>query len=604
MSSIQLTKELLDTFIGTTKQRTATLHATHTLAASVFGTLALFWHIPTSINHPLHRVLGRTAFILISGNSTSTQTTTLALRHTPNITCGVHPLGEWGGLVSAGSGVLALGEYAWPMCRLETVERDAARGLAAQYAQLVPLLGGDAMPLVVFTREAGRPFYLVVSGAAAGGADSGFASVAAVRLAEAGAGAAEDWAPGAAVQHWAEYDVLGSALCSEEGEEEDPGPYVVLHGVWAQDTEAGPAMGRVGVPPDPPASTQWALELVAGTHQPGGGGGGGGSPALHQLYREIGRLDDCHAAWAHAKPWQASLSGSALAGHREQFGRLLDALLGAGAGASASSGGASPGAAQDEDGFPRRPDVDFGDRLWLLAAEHARDADDLGEILAAVAEALESGVLQPVLRCQNQCPVACELRRALAAPETAADAAAQLDAWAAPPHVFRVFAELGWEKLRADIGHWLASAQLGLAGAQLGPAGSDLGSTSHLRSLARAAELWWLAREAVPGLPPAFVRQAVVGTLAWLAANTDGGGGGELRAMVALPMYSREVLDFTHALATAAGPAQYAVQGVGPGGHGRRSTLLTRTPAQVDAHFALPVDAEDERYSCFEAILY
>ncbi|KAJ2821502.1 hypothetical protein FBU31_004882, partial [Coemansia sp. 'formosensis'] len=185
--SIQLTKGLLSAFVDSASDKAhQTLSANNTLTPLVFANSALLWLVPSYVNHPLRRVLGlSTSFIVISAHvPEKADQPRLTLSPTQNVVCGTDPLATWSSLASAADGFRAMSQYSydWGIQKLEPLDRNRARMLTAQYAQILPELCRDvydqeqgdearaselALPMLVFTREieqvaAKRPFYLAV----------------------------------------------------------------------------------------------------------------------------------------------------------------------------------------------------------------------------------------------------------------------------------------------------------------------------------------------------------------------------------------------------------------------------------------------------------
>ncbi|KAJ2308557.1 hypothetical protein IWW55_000367 [Coemansia sp. RSA 2706] len=482
--TIQLTRGLLNTFLGSAQSKSQATLGASTLTPFVFANTALLWLVPASVNHPLRRVLGlSTAFILITSAAESAGRE-LKLQRTRVVSSGAKPLASWQALAASeadGVGRLADCGFEWGVQRMQPVDRNQARELTAQYAQILPELRRDAeaaLPMLVFTQEidrARRPFYLVVFSpespamfanvAALRTRDQSMPSQESVRLLEQAAGDAR-------VQHWAEYELLGSPAQAEESAVDgfrhsgaDTGiaesacgselsvslaasmSYVVLHGIWDSASRSRDGDCTVDLPPAPALSAQWVLELVSVplAQEPDA------SRRLAELAMEIQRLEAWCASWTAgvrwveaapsgespvtgAHPWQAADTGSRrnsadntttidesqmhvdaqspLAQHRQQFGQRVDAFIDA---AIYNTRGASPRAqARDalDDELPARGGLDFGERLWNLA-HHARDDDDLAEALAAVAEALETRKLQPFVHHDNQTPLAQVVRQTL-----------------------------------------------------------------------------------------------------------------------------------------------------------------------------------------------
>ncbi|KAJ2688479.1 hypothetical protein IWW39_002170 [Coemansia spiralis] len=415
--SIQLTKGLLSAFVESASGKARqTLSTDNTLTPLVFANSVLLWLVPSYVNHPLRRVLGlSTPFIIISAlASERPEQPKLSLSPTRNVVCGTDPLAIWSSLASAADGVRAMSQYShdWSIQRLEPLDRNQARMLTAQYAQILPeLCRGDcdhehgddrttelALPMLVFTREieqvaAKRPFYLAVFSP---NSPSDFANVIAIRHAgsQASAGAQSlsernGMTRYSTVQHWAEYDLLGSPAYSTELIKDDdarflaglsarsaPGgqpnhpdidrmdlddsgetesvsseclsastSFVTLHSVWAVEPKDGNCI--VNIPPLPTSSAQWMLELVSTplALEPEA------NKSLKALGMEIKRLETWCACWMSGTkwvdtsrkdgdtfslhPWQAlerhhkgdAGASSRLSRHRELFGKRVDEFL-------------------------------------------------------------------------------------------------------------------------------------------------------------------------------------------------------------------------------------------------------------------------------------
>ncbi|KAJ1724109.1 hypothetical protein LPJ53_001571 [Coemansia erecta] len=419
--SIQLTTELLHTFVQNARRRAEqTLSTQQTLAASVFGTTAHFHLVPGQVSHPLRRILGLTTeFILVSAPTPSAD---LHLRRVHSLACGAPPLATWRGLAAGSDEKIAdmavAYAYAWDIQRLAPLERDQARGLAAQYAQILPALeatgGAGVLPMVVFTREYGAdaaaerpPFYLVVF---APDTSDAFANVVAVRCSDRrhrqdapvalDAGGEE----AGRVAHWAEYDVLGSpvqdgaageadaallALVKNGDDDDDDDDdsasvlsaalapstsYAVLHGVWeaeARSTASAPLPLPLPLPPRPPASTQWVLELLSTPVARDAEAGA----SLRRLHLELRRLETWCAAWAAGTEWAGGPVGS----HEWQAGGRGSGQAGGSQGDTETIDEAGDALERHRVRLGRRID-DFIDRAAAGCAPPEDDADaDAGE---------------------------------------------------------------------------------------------------------------------------------------------------------------------------------------------------------------------------------
>ncbi|KAJ2753473.1 hypothetical protein IWQ56_006610, partial [Coemansia nantahalensis] len=173
----QLTSGLLATLVENAQAKAQqTLATGGTLTPFVFAGTSLLWYVPPAVSHPLRRVLGLSRpFILITAAAAGS--TTLAMQRSTSVVSGAEPLAEWTSLASGPDGLSAVGRYGfeWGVQRLEPLDRNKARILTAQYAQVLPELRGRSdgvaleLPMAVFTREVEQmsldaPFYLVVFG--------------------------------------------------------------------------------------------------------------------------------------------------------------------------------------------------------------------------------------------------------------------------------------------------------------------------------------------------------------------------------------------------------------------------------------------------------
>ncbi|KAJ2084291.1 hypothetical protein GGI16_007134, partial [Coemansia sp. S142-1] len=247
--SIQLTKGLLSAFVDSAGVKACqTLSADSTLTPLVFANSVLLWLVPSYVNHPLRCVLGlSTSFIIISAHaSEKSDQPKLTLSSTQNVVCGTDPLATWASLASAADSFRAMSQYSydWAIQKLEPLDRNRARMLTAQYAQILPELCRDAydqeqdddrastlaLPMLVFTREieqvaAKWPFYLAVFSPST---PSDFANVIAVKHtgSQANTGTLNlsernNATSYSTIQHWAEYDLLGSPAQSTEALKDD-----------------------------------------------------------------------------------------------------------------------------------------------------------------------------------------------------------------------------------------------------------------------------------------------------------------------------------------------------------------------------------------------
>ncbi|KAJ2395531.1 hypothetical protein GGI05_001538 [Coemansia sp. RSA 2603] len=650
--SIQLTTELLHTFIEKANRRAEqTLSERQTLTASVFGTTAHFHLVGAQINHPLRHILGlSTEFILVSAHTPSAD---IKLRPVHSLTCGAPPLATWRGLASrVDEKVVDAAKYAyeWDAQHLVPLDRNQARALAAQYAQILPALEAkeeetDVLPMIVFTREYGvdanvPPFYLGIFAPDAQQEDA-FANVVVIRCAEQRHrqdmpvmldGASEDTQR---MAHWAEYDVLGSPAQSEmtgetdaallalskDNEDDDTTSmlsavltpstsYAVLHGVWEAETRNG---AKIQLPPRPPASTQWVLELLSTPVTRDAEASG----TLRRLHLELRRLETWCAAWASSEAWDGGPVGShewqrdvpvgsqndtetideagdALERHRVQLGRRIDMFI------DQAAGGCIPDDDADEveEGVTvQRRALDFVEQLWQLA-QHAHDTADLAEMLAAVGEALDTRALQPAVHRENGAPLA-QMLRATLAEEAEAQVArnrldAQLDRWI-DEQPLEAFVHMGAAKLTSDLRHRLVAGRLVtprqvdvfLSDASKDEPLQPMQVADRLRCLLRVLEAHALVVRAAPGLPrthAAQVAEAVLDHFGSRAAHYE-----DLRINLCLPVYSLDAQDFAASVVDAFDPARYAV------GAGRALVMMTTTPAMVDRHFAADDDnVEDE----------
>ncbi|KAJ1725918.1 hypothetical protein LPJ61_005550 [Coemansia biformis] len=444
--------------------------------------------------------------------------------------------------------------------------------------------------------------------------------------------------------------------------------YAVLHGVWRSEVRGGSCVAAL--PPAPQPSAQWILELLSMplTREPGA------SKPLPALHMEIGRLEEWCKCWMAGERWAASQTGGpdvfrlhpwqecpgaakrgeggdhtetldessmavysgaaesgagALERHRTEFGAKIDAFIDASIydtrGSTALGRQGRAGGVYVLEGFPLREGLDFTERLWNLA-HHAYDDTDLSEAVAAVAEGLETRKLQPFIHHGNKSSLAQVIRQALqmAQATTLVDEeaereriAGQLDLWI-DEQPLDPFVHSGLHKLRADFWFYFVSGHLATP-RQVEPyldmEQEPAQLVARFQLLLRVLEVWWLLRQAVPGMPRQFASQVVgalldhFATALPAAARHDGGdddddeasGGGAryedpLRIIAFLPMYSSEVQDFVATVAGGFDPARYtATATVAQGGgaeqdaaqHARYSLRhMSATPGLVDQHFA------------------
>ncbi|KAJ1954647.1 hypothetical protein GGI12_005743, partial [Dipsacomyces acuminosporus] len=345
--AIQLTRALLSTFVENAAIKAqATLSTSGTLTPSVFGKTALLWLIPPHVSHPLRSVLGlSTAFILITAyTQDSPEYLKLALERSATLTCGAEPLTSWSSLATPGENIAALSQYAYGWGsghRLEPLDRNKARILTTQYAQILPALKAEeddaALPMLVFTKEIAElddpmpPFYLAVFSPST---PFEFASVIALKnkgmhtptedinMCEQPASEESKKTPSQKLQHWVEYDLLGSPLQADDafrelqndGVREDvdsesashllskiaasaSSSFVILRGIWSSEPKED--VKAVELPPNPPTSAQWMLELVS-TQLPLEPEA---SKSLKSLLMEIKRLEAWCERWALGSDW-------------------------------------------------------------------------------------------------------------------------------------------------------------------------------------------------------------------------------------------------------------------------------------------------------------
>ncbi|KAJ2225312.1 hypothetical protein H4R99_002988 [Coemansia sp. RSA 1722] len=754
--SIQLTKELLYTFVANaTRKAEQTLHATHTIPASVFGNTALFYLIPSNVDHPLRRFISlKSPFILVSAFRDSQNTNDAQVRYTQTVSCGAQPLATWHGMADQKDvePVSIAQPFVWESQKLEPLERNRARMLTAQYAQILPTLGRDGedvLPMVVFTSEydgcvVQMPFYLAVLGA---GNDGGFANVVAIKYSGQKEGSVvlvdgADEQTSLRQSHWVEYDLLGSpvhaeaaseslgaalALLKTSGKTQDAiklddddndndndepetrsisdvdsvvsavdlafsSSFVTLHGVW--EAEKTDTKFSVSLPLLPPASSQWMLELVSTplTKDPEA------HKHLRKLYMEIKRLETWCECWMAGSKWmdneqaneqrggmldqqsatmfkchewqkteetmrfvdqdsQEENTGtvedlantSALEKHRSRLGKIIDRFIDTSiqvlvqtndedsgstnfiSGTSGKNRAGSPDMLE----FPVRQDLDFVEQLWALA-HHSYDDSDLSEMLAAVAEGLETRRLQPLIHANNQSPLAQVIRDALTMAQqqnTVVDDAAekdrlaqQLDLWI-DEQPLDAFVLAGIQKIRADFWYLFVTQRLAT------PRQIDVFLDLELEPrclvvrfwcLLRVLEVWWLVKQAVPGLPRVHVNQVVKAALDRFAGKlaeddenelVDELYANDMKVAVYLPMYSSEVQDFVASIAEGFDPTRYAAMVRAEGHLDKISRMvhLTKTPVLVDQHFSADSDEpnlldsssqSEDTYTVFQASLF
>ncbi|KAJ1771176.1 hypothetical protein LPJ74_002566 [Coemansia sp. RSA 1843] len=747
---LQLTKELLSTFIedATTKAQ-QTLSNSSSLTPFVFANNALLWLIPATVNHPLRRAIGlSTPFILITGLTEPSKKEHIALRHIQNIACGADPLETWRCLSTQSDDNVQWGSrysHDWGCHKQMPLERNNARMLTAQYAQILPQLsfGGAiegesslrqlALPMLVLTSEVEavaypKCFYLTVFPPSC---SSAFANVIAIRKTDVlqSSGVVEVLEQGkgerAQIQCWTEYDLLGSPDSSESSLEEALQPsaipvpdsgddvsmhsasegnstsfghadipplslsYVSLHGVWTSEPVAGGGNCKIELPPMPPPATQWILEMVSMplAQEPDA------SRSLWALHMEIKRLD----AWCHswisstkwiedesktftAHAWQSSRkqpdvmeSGSehpkkqqSLEEHRETFGKKIDDFMDTSIyDTSGSTTLGRLGRTRDIHalaGFPVREDLDFTERLWNLSHD-AHDDSDLSEIVAAVAEGLETKKLQPYIHQNNRTPLGQLIRDALqvAHLKTLVDdeaekerLAGQLDVWI-DKRPLDAFVHVGVHKLRADFWFYFVGGHLATP-RQLEPFVATEIEPERIVPrfwlLLRVIEVWWLVQQAVPGMPQQFMRQTVGAVLSYFSNyleaidhnvqkqcsdnNNNNSSSSSASDLVApyldplkltlyLPMYSTDVQEFATSIADGFPPARFIAAATSgwqsDAEESGASTMLapkhrmlyfTKTPGLVDMHFAADQDVEEvfdserhsDEYAVFEAKLF
>ncbi|KAJ2815130.1 hypothetical protein FBU31_007044, partial [Coemansia sp. 'formosensis'] len=403
--------------------------------------------------------------------------------------------------------------------------------------------------------------------------------------------------------HWAEYDLLGSPAHSTEtledevrfmtglsgrpatrghsahsnadAEQMDVGDnaeiesvssdmfststsYVTLHSVWTVEPKDNNCI--IDLPPFPPPSAQWMLELVSTplALEPEA------NKSLKALYMEVKRLETWCACWMSGTkwidtsskedgafsphPWQngpgdanttetmpdskdTMQAGKSLDDHRELFGKRVDEFIDASIHDTRGSTTLGRlGRAKDIhnlSGFPVREDMDFTERLWNLS-HYAYDDSDLSEVIAAIAEGLETRRLQPYIHHSHAdghiSPLAQLIRDLLhmAQQKTLVDEeaererlAGQLDLWI-EEQPLDAFVNIGLHKLRADFWFYFVAGHLAtpkqmesyLSDGSMEPSQLIAGFWKLLRVL----EVWWLLQQAAPSLPRHFASQ-IVGSL-------------------------------------------------------------------------------------------
>ncbi|KAJ2003078.1 hypothetical protein GGI04_003096 [Coemansia thaxteri] len=356
----------------------------------------------------------------------------------------------------------------------------------------------------------------------------------------------------------------------------------------------------------------------------------------------------------------------ALQRHRELFGKRVDEFIDTSIyDTRGSTTLGRLGRAKDIhslSGFPIREDLDFTERLWNLV-HYAHDDSDLSEVIAAIAEGLETRKLQPYIHHKgngsgdtNQLPPLAQLIRDmlhLAQQRTVVDEeaererlAGQLDLWI-EEQPLDAFVYIGLHKLRADFWFYFVAGHLATP-RQMEPYLSDEDmEPSRLIAgfwrLLRVLEVWWLIQQAVPGLSRHFASQVVGALLNHFAAlssespdaadlieqSEDGAISADavqsaaaqyatsLNITMFLPLYSSEVQEFVSSVVDGFDPGRYVTAAISENAEVPKCQLiqLTRNPAQIDAHFALSDQCDDERlideasaaednYTVFEARLF
>ncbi|KAJ1952928.1 hypothetical protein EC988_003289 [Linderina pennispora] len=538
-----------------------------------------------------------------------------------NVVCGAEPLLGWTPLAGEGSDVLAVSEYQyqWGQPNIAPLERDQARMLTAQYAQILPEIHGQGVPMVPSSPS---EFASVVAIEQTG--TRGCKGEVVVReIADNEVGR---------VQQWAEYDLLGSQLLGDEttvlGDDMAgdmlPASFVTLRGIWDMDTK-GPLV--VELPPEPPASAQWMLELVSlpllAEPEP--------NKSLWALYMEITRLDSLCASWAGGKRWMEDAStfrphvwqqeikrdlepfadegqiareegykaADKLAEHREAFGQRVDEFIEAsikdprGTTMFSRLGRTAP--RHSASGFPERPDLDFTERLWNIA-HFAYDSSDLSELLTAVAEGLETGKLQPYIQHTNQAPLAQLIKETLklAQQKNLMDAdqeherlAQQLDLWIDEQPQDALVA-VGAQKLRNDFWFYFVNGQLATPKQMSVFLDMDVEPKELVKRfwvLLRIMEVWWLVQQGVPGLPRHYVCQVVSALIEHFSAALDSEAAYEeaLRVTLFLPVYATEVQEFVGAIGEGFDPTRYTIVMQEPGRS--RLVILTKTAGMLGSAF-------------------
>ncbi|KAJ2800916.1 hypothetical protein H4S07_005063 [Coemansia furcata] len=325
-------------------------------------------------------------------------------------------------------------------------------------------------------------------------------------------------------------------------------------------------------------------------------------------------------------------AGKSLDDHRELFGKRIDEFIDASIHDTRGSTTLGRlGRAKDIhnlSGFPVREDMDFTERLWNLS-HYAYDDSDLSEVIAAIAEGLETRKLQPYIHHSHAdghiSPLAQLIRDLLhmAQQKTLVDEeaererlAGQLDLWI-EEQPLDAFVNIGLHKLRADFWFYFVAGHLAtpkqmesyLSDGSMEPSQLIAGFWKLLRVL----EVWWLLQQAVPSLPRHFASQIVGSLLRYFdtVANrptdeVDGEDRGvsspiarlyetRLRITMYLPLYSAEVQEFVASIVDGFDPARYvaaAMTELSSSSSKCRLIQFTKTPAQVDSHFA----SEDDEH--------
>ncbi|KAJ1949347.1 hypothetical protein FBU59_001182 [Linderina macrospora] len=511
--------------------------------------------------------------------------------------------------------------------------------LTAQYAQILPEIHGEGVPMVVWTKPIeqapGLPFYLAVFQP---NSPKEFANVVAIKREGTRdcKGEVVVWEQAddrtGGVQQWAEYDLLGSQgpgdgmglLGDEMAGDIKPSSFVTLRGIW--DTETKGALA-VDLPPEPPASAQWMLELVSlplmTEPEP--------NKSLRALHMELTRLDSLclslqegtkwmqHEDGFQLHPWQQDVKSEpeilsdndtepkddgcrvagTLAKHREEFGQKVDAFIETsikdprGTTVLGRFGRTTP--SHTTHGFPERTDLDFTDRLWNLA-HSAHDSSDLSELLTAVAEGLETNKLQPFIQHTNHAPLAQVIRETLKlvqqrnlmdADQEHERLARQLDLWI-DEQPSDAFVAVGVQKLRNDFWFYFVNGQLATAKQIekiLDPELEPGVLVERFWVLMRILEVWWLVQQSVPGLPRHYVCQVVSALLVHFGNALGNKAVYEeaLRVTLFLPVYATEVQEFVSAVGEGIDPTRYTVLAQKAGK--KKLVMLTKTPGMLGSAF-------------------